>query len=359
MNILVWGTGNTARRGLEFLKKNINILAYIETVPKEKQFMGKKIIDISEIKYYEYDYIIVFSKFLNEIEIIIKALEIEKEKIVIWNTGEFFEYSEFARDHFHKRYQDFEKQKEKIQLLITGISYHNDGVDPQMFPVKAFNFALRAQDLFYDFQITKFLNEQRKDKCDLKYVIIGLNYFSFEYDFSKSLSCKEIIRYFPEISTPHNMLNQEYFEDFVLEERKRLSRYKYYEKFFEIKLPTYMLNDEEGAKAATADFNKHYPITLYENKKILNDYISYLENKNIKPIVLIMPATKYYTKYCPIEKRELFEKTLNEVLKGHNVQILNYFDSYDCPDSDYYHITHFNKEGARKFTQKIAEVIGW
>lgn len=359
MDILGWGTGNTARTAMQYFKKDINILAFIETIPKAKEFMGKRVIDISEIRDYKYDYIVVLSKFIDEIEIIIKALEIDREKVIFWNSAQFFEYSEFARNHFYNRYKEFENQREKIELLVTGISYHNDGIDCRMFPVKAFNFALRAQDLFYDFEIVKFINEQKKEKCDLKYVIIGLNYYSFEYDFSKSSNCKEIIRYFPWIPDPHNMLSQEYFEGFVLQERERLSKYQYYEKIFEIKMPEYNLNDEEGKKAAAADFNKHYPLTIYENKAILVDFIQYLKINNIKPVILIMPATKYYTKYCPIEKRELFENTLNEVLKGYNIQVLNYFDSYDCPDSDYYHITHFNKKGAGRFTRKLAGDINW
>lgn len=356
---LIWGTGGTAKLGMEFLKDDIEVQAFVETAPNKEVFMGKRVINIYEICEHNYDYIIVFSKFNTEILNIIKALKISSEKIVVWNMGAFMQYSEFYRDHFHARLKKFDAQEGKIELLSTGISYHNDGIDPEQFPMKAFNFALRAQDLFYDFEIVKFLNETRQDKCNLKHVIIGLNYYSFEYDFSKSVSCKEITRYFPEIKSPHNMMNEDYYEKFVEQEKERLEKYKYFDKVFQVKIPTYELNDVEGRNAAVIDFNKNYPITLYENTEILNEYLNYLEQRHIKPIILIMPATTYYTKFCPSEKKELFYNTLNEVLKKHDVQVLDYFETYKCPDSHYYHITHFNEIGAREFTKKLVKDIEW
>lgn len=182
-----------------------------------------------------------------------------------------------------------------------------------------------------------------------------------EYDYSKSSGAGGIIRYYPEILDSHNMMDSEFFQIYVEREMKRIAQYSYLASVYDIKRrPKCKISEEEGRKTAEIDFNKHYPLTIFENQCILNNYLTFLESHNIKPIIVIMPAHPYYTKYIPQEKRELFHRSLNEVLAMHNnVQILDYLDSYECPETHYYHVSHFNETGAIEFTKRLICDINW
>lgn len=114
-------------------------------------------------------------------------------------------YRLYKNNPFEQKKVLFEQYGMGTQVLITEISYHNDGIDVRYMKKKGFNFALRAQDLFYDFQIVQWLFENYKDYLsELSHVIIGLSYYSFEYDLSKSRNGYEALRYYPHIPTLHN-----------------------------------------------------------------------------------------------------------------------------------------------------------
>lgn len=360
VNIIIWGIGETFKRNMSLLKKNIKIIAFIESFPSTDFFLDKKVISPDEHINYIYDYIVVFSLYESEIKKKAEEVAIPKEKILIFSQEEFYEYSEYFRNPFHKKLEKFNQCNKKIELLCTGISYHNNGIDTDCLPVPSFNMALRAQDLFYDYEFLRYLVDNRKEKLNLKYVIIGLSYYSFEYDFSKSVNNKEIIRYYPEIKKAHNLMEDEYFGDFVKKEKERLKKLSWYEFIMDIRKPEYKITDEEGKRNATQDFNKNYPITVYENKNILNNMILYLKQHNIKIKILIMPTTKVYAKYCSKQTKEKFYKQLNEIVTNNkDIQIIDCFDSYECDNEDYYHVTHFNNEGAHRFTEYLSEIIEW
>ena len=90
-----------------------------------------------------------FQLYVDEIKKKAEEVAISKEKIIFFNQEEYDEYCEYARNPFHKRLEMFDQCNEKIELLCTGISYHNNGISVDCLPIPSFNLALRAQDLFY------------------------------------------------------------------------------------------------------------------------------------------------------------------------------------------------------------------
>lgn len=44
---------------------------------------------------------------------------------------------------------------------------------------------------------------------------------------------------------------------------------------------------------------------------------------------------------------------MNKIKDEFDVEILNYFDSADFSDEDFYHISHLNKNGAIKFSKLL------
>lgn len=217
--------------------------------------------------------------------------------------------------------------------------------------------ANRAQDLFYDYQIAKLLDNEKLLKNTTHY-IVGLTYYSFDYDLSKTRNGWEIIRYYPYIKEQHNLASGSDFETFVCYTKEYIERNIICHHLFN-KEVSYIVDDEEGKNVALKDFKKDNPITVWENKEILKQFFSFLIEREIKPIVVIMPAVEGYVQGCPWAVKKRFYDSLLECIADRDIQILDYFGKYYGSISDYYHVSHFNHEGAVKFTKRLIQDIIW
>lgn len=153
-------------------------------------------------------------------------------------------------------------------------------------------------------------------------------------------------------------MEDKYFGQWCENMQGEMKQHGIYEKLFERRLVG-ELTYEQGRQTATADYNKNYPSTVYENKKILAEYVNFLEEKGVKPIVVVMPATRYYTKFCDLGLKTRFYNDLQEVIGSRKIQVLDYFDKLDYPDEYWYHVNHFNKTGAKIFTEQLVKDIAW
>lgn len=52
-----------------------------------------------------------------------------------------------------------------------------------------------------------------------------------------------------------------------------------------------------GKVQAEIDCNKNYPKTVEENKEIFRKYLKLLKEHNIKPILVVFPASRYYVRH--------------------------------------------------------------
>ena len=48
-------------------------------------------------------------------------------------------------------------RRENAKILITGLSYHNEGIDETKFDDPVVNMAMGSQDLFYDYEVAKYV----------------------------------------------------------------------------------------------------------------------------------------------------------------------------------------------------------
>lgn len=91
-NILVYGTGGSAESLFRYMNnENYNIMAYIDSDPSKEycKFHNKLILAPDKIKYINYDYIIIASKYFDDIYKILLEMDIKKDKIldkfdVVW-----------------------------------------------------------------------------------------------------------------------------------------------------------------------------------------------------------------------------------------------------------------------------------
>lgn len=361
------------------LKNDINIVAFIDNdIAKQGKYKDKYlIIAPDKIKNYNYDYIVVTSQYYKEIYIQLIELGVKKNNIICFEIELFNEYIKNPTldiSDFQYNIKKFEASS-NISAICTGISYMKFSIHPELMQVNTFNFSLPSQDILYDYYTVKFILENYHDKIKgIKYAIIGLAYYSFDYNISKSKFKYMIARYTDKVK-PTESLNKkaiaekkriQYLENAVKTILINKAYYKgndYYDKNINCYWNSNPLVDnwrfveENEKKLAQKHSKKLYANTENENKKIMKEYLVILKKFKIKPIILINPVNKCYYNNYDIDGRNRFYKILHEVIKESriDVKICDYFFLDIFENTDYVDGTHLNNKGARKFTEYLNE----
>ena len=372
LKIIIFGAGGGGKRiGKWVDHQQAEIIAYADNDPaKEKQTMnGVGIIAPGSISRYEYDYILIASAFYQDIRRQLIGFGVLKDKIIC-----LFKYWQID---FRYLMEKFLKCRNDIEAIITGISYANYGIRTDYLDRPAFNFALPSQDLYYDYQISMHILNQYNGRKKLKYFIICLAYYSFQYDMSKTVFKDCIYRYARVMDKYHGIsgaqeelelyeglfskiFSNEAFDLFYASQRKEIQRIEsdrvagnqddafIAEKIF-----------ENSAKQALKDYNKNYPATVEKNKSIFSEYIEALIQSDIQPICIVLPA---YAKYVQNVSRQIgqeFREIMTEFKSQYHFQYYDFFNSTLFDHTDFRDCSHLNYKGAEKFTKMLNNTIAW
>ncbi|AUM88668.1 hypothetical protein CF055_07765 [Clostridium botulinum] len=346
---------NINKNILQSLKKIGNIKGSIETNDLEVEKELVSIIKWNEIKNLNYDYIIIMENDIGRSKKIIERLK--KYNVNFNKVYNYCDYNLPIEGFEYKLYDFF--LKDKVELLVTGLSYAETGIDCKYLDISACNFALSSQDLFYDYNILKYLLQFKDKMSNLKYVIIGLSYYSFDYDLSKSSEAIRIHRYWEFIKDIHN-----HTPKLSININKSLYRAMHskedYNKMMLVKMNTVMYNENAEVQQYIA---KHHAAmchleTVKENKIIFKNYLELLKSINIKPIIVVFPTSNYHYKFFEdgvLKKR--FYNILEEFSKEYNLKIFDYFKSDLFDYNDFWDYSHLNKNGAKKMTEILNNII--
>lgn len=268
---------------------------------------------------------------------------------------------ELQPEGFDYKLKEF-MSKEKVEMLVTGISYAAFAFYPPFIKKETVNFALPSQDLYYDYEIAKFLMNFPNVNKNLKYVIVSLCYFSFNGDLSLSKKTRGMIhRYIETIKKTHNYDNVRGIEMLHEIYKQTYSTDDYYNdvymKDFNKSISKFDIVNQKDLAKQHSSYN--IPKTVIENELILDQYLTMLEKNGIKIIVTICPASKLYNKYYSMDSRERFYKSLNKIKEKHKFQLLDYFYSEKFNENDYYDGSHLNVHGAKKFAEILQKDINW
>lgn len=360
-NVLIFGTGSTADRVAELLHDDVNIEAFVDNNNSKwgGEFKGKKIIPPQNIKNINYDYIIIASQFNYEIYNQLINMNIKEEVIF-----QYIKFLDMRWNSFESRLSWFEYDIDKIQTIITGISYFNSGIKDSLLKKLGHNFAVACQDLFYDYHICKYILENFNHR--LNYGIIGLCYYSFQYDMSLSAMRNKTMIYYPTLKTSHNFkINFDFEKENNINKNiadKIFKKNQSGDYNLEVNIkPLVDLNNKEvlGKNQAETDCNKDYPQTVKENTQIFKEYLELLKEHNIKPIVVVSPASKYYTEHFSKRIEDEFHSIISDVKKEYDFQYIDYFRSDMFEDMDFWDVSHLDLQGAEKFTKILNETIEW
>lgn len=364
-NVIIFGTGSTANLLLNSLNKKINVICYCDNDQSKwgKQYNNKEIVNPSTINKKKFDYILIASQFNESIYKQLLEIKIREDRIF-----EFFRYIECCYNYIKLDLENIEKNIQEIETIMTGISYAEKAIKSELLIKKTNKLARPSQDLYFDYNLVKYIVKNNKNYIiNLKYVLICLSYYSFEYDMSNSAMKGKVQLYYEAIGEKHhlefenNLLKRMEINKIIAE--KILARHPNgVPKINWINNENNKLNtvDEENCKKqALLDGNKNYPETVKENTQIFKDYLELLKDNNIKPIVIVCPVSKYYAKYFPQRLKDEFHTIINETRKEYDFQFIDYFNSDLFNDEDFYDVSHLNNEGAEKFTKILNEIVEW
>lgn len=338
--------------------KKCRIVAFISD---NSELQGKYIKDIpifgrSAIPFINYDYLII-SDYFN--------CNLEKKRVININ-----DYKKYYYDYeIFRAYDSYFNCQKPIDGFITGLSYAEVGIDTEQLSYDVINIAVSSQDLFYDYKWAKMILNNQEIGATVKFAIIGMSYYSFEYDLSKSNLKNRVYNYYPFFRTSRDHpFAQEIVNSYTKFEQVASEIFKkdYNTIFYNLlkeKSDSWwngMVSEvmdkgkiEKDKWIIERDCDKDYPETVQENTRILREYILLLKSKKITPIIVICPTSKHYhTDFSHRIKNE-YKDIINKIKCEFDVEVFDYFDSNAFSDEDFYHVSHLNKNGAMKFTKLL------
>ncbi|MFA1737439.1 nucleoside-diphosphate sugar epimerase/dehydratase [Lysinibacillus fusiformis] len=387
LEAIIWGIGQASVMIESILdKEEVNIIGYVDNDPKKWGHYknGLLIYDPSKLNKLTYDIILIASSFHQQIMQQIKHLEISNQKVI--NVQKMVEdsleqQSQLASYKYYlnklKRDLDLGINATDLDTLITGLSYAECGIISENISKKTLNLANAGQDLFYDYLLLKTILEQSDNH--IQNVVIGLSYYSFEYDLSLSkvhgLRCKYI--YEPVLKESHNLYSvlSEVESEKIYEGKKKFFQ-KFESKIFKseeslteiiknnnlsFKVPTYERFDrytleeknKNGKFLAELDSKKNYPLTVKENREIFSDLLKLLEEKQVNILLVIFPVSKYYKLFFDDKLKEQFYYILNNFLNDYRVTLIDLYNTELFEDMHFSNSSHLNYYGAVKVTDII------
>ena len=357
IKVIIFGTGHLSQILEESLNNKIEVIGYLDNDHTKWNNIhnGKIINNPKNINEYKYDYILIGSQYNEDIYNQLQSYRIDKKKIF-----QFSKYIEYNIDYVNEGIEQVLKTK-SLETIVTGISYAKCGFRDEIYNKKSVNLAYGSQDLYYDYHIIKFILEKQYVK-DLKEVIIGLSYYSFQYDMSLSSMKNKVVLYYKNIGLKHNIKNIDSLVD-GLEETliigKQIFNFNNTNNNCIIKWAKIedFKSYEKGKYQAGIDCNKSYPNTVSENIQILKNYLNILKENNIKPIIVVFPASKYYTKYFSKKIEKEFFDILNGIKREYEFQYIDYFRANLFDDGDFRDVSHLSYNGAVKFTRILNKLI--
>lgn len=283
-----------------------------------------------------------------------------------------------------------EKIKSKaVKCIVCGLSYTQYGILEKEMPVTTCNLSVTGQDIPYSILMAEKALEYNSG---IETVVIPMAYFQCCYDMSSDDAQlhKDVISYInmPILGESRNYTGEKqyYKEQMILEmynhiydlekirqkrDKEIMDHLKDKEFFNEIfPEPLYgglkfdfkaLCAEEKQASAwITAQHNERV-CTLdgyKEVAKYLSDFLRKTEQRGVKVLFFVPPATRYLVNVsCAELKNFYYENIVAKFSKMDHVRFLDLFDDKRFEDNDFSDFEHLNHAGAKNLTQIIGEAI--
>lgn len=267
------------------------------------------------------------------------------------------------------------KIKDGIEGAVTGLSYQQRGIHFEKLEKKLACLAAPSQDLFVDFHKFVWLYNQAAQKQErIKYCIIGMDFYRLWYDLSLSSQRERMLCFYQYSESMHH--NHEwdawlknYHEDFNICGQLMVEDYmeKDYCNCFHPQRVEWDRTSEYKADEKTyqADcqkiktlFNKPYPATFEENRKILRDFLEFLKACDIKTLVFIPPFPKVFNDFTDPNMKKTTLEALEGLKNTYQFDMLDLSSHKLFEENRYFaDYNHLNSRGADLVTEMLNDYM--
>ncbi len=356
-NIVIWGNSLVSRIiTFAFDHRKVNILN------------EKNILTSNDLNTIEFDYLILCDNTQDDLSMV------PPERIVnYWLYLNYF-WLNTPRNYYNlKQFQ----MGDNYAGIATGISYILRAIDFEKLDYKTASLTSPGQDLFYDFEMFKWAMQDSACQ-NVKYCILGLNYYCFQYDLSKSHKFGiRSLCYYPQTLQLHHYYTKEdsirFFDvmkqvlpEFMKENHVDIL-FEHYKRYNESFMHGLTGRFEEANLSAEQYeqvldvlktlFNKDYPDTLKEYETIFDEYLRYLDEKNVKVFVLIPPFPDIYIRNIPGKMKQEFEEIVARYKEKYNFELIDLSNDPRFTNEHFGDFSHVNVYGAEIVSSILNERI--
>lgn len=308
----------------------------------------------------------------------------------MFNISEKIYYSNYDYNYLLK---SLEKAVHKdIDTIVVGNSYPLTGIDVNLLDSKCVSLALSSQDLYYSYKLAQLAINNNEN---IKRCIIGAGYYLVNHDLSRSKSEDARSRvknvYYPILMDKHNseqvdnieILNlrsilsdstidyifdltflDAYFKDLIFRDNNGYFNLNFDRKINNMlgKVKLSDLKEEEKYQLGRCRADQHNKLSKYTNttdeyNHVFNEFMKFLNNKNIEPILVVFPSTKYYNKFLNKNYEESFYTIVSEISEKFEIKIIDFSKNDIFEESDFIDFDHMSEVGAIKITKKLKKSI--
>ncbi len=281
---------------------------------------------------------------------------------------------------------------ENINTLVVGNSYPLTGIDVKLLSNKSVNLSISSQDLYYSYKIAK---EAINNNENIKRCIIGAGYYLVNHDLSKCKSEYSVnmvkCLYYPILKDKHNsekvdtieflnlrkvlkndlidyIFNLEFlhnhFIDLIYRENNGYFNKNQSREMISIlqgvKLSS--ISEDEKYRLGESRANQHNDLSKYtETKKeyncIFNEFISFLKDKGVEPVIVVFPTTKYYSKFINKTYEDEFYKIIDGIKEKYEVKLIDFSKMDIFEEDDFIDFDHIGESGAIKITHELDKIL--
>lgn len=200
----------------------------------------------------------------------------------------------------------------------------------------------------------------------LRYALITLPAYAFQYDQSKTYNSQFLmLQYLIAFNDLHNFyvpaeIYRSFFREEYLRQKLSFNPFDTNNPYFEKGAMAHISRRERLNSRGKIDTwaTRNFPDTRDEYIKILDDYLTLCESNNIRPIIVLMPATEGYIKYYNRQRLDEFHNIIRQACRKHPSAI--FIDSWKLTgltDKDFYDVYHLNIQGAARFCAYLNHVV--
>lgn len=260
-----------------------------------------------------------------------------------------------------------EEHAEEIEVLVFGSSHSYYGINPEYFSSHTYNAAFYSQTLRFDLEILK-KYQSRLEQVNT--IILPISYFSFQSQLETGNAPYLVKKYNLYMGMDVSSALKDHMELLGVQARKNFKKLGDYYIRGEDPITcnklgwgtTHHSSDkrdlEETGEVASLRHTRRIEAAeaerVEENLGYLSEFINICKEKNIRLILLTLPAYETYTNGLKKEYLEYNRLSIHRMIESSKNCI--YMDLLYDPDfstEDYYDADHLNEIGARKLSLKL------